>query len=107
MSVSVPQGLGLRLLGGAFVITLSLLAVEAAQAASGSISPTLDPGPRSGPAAAGGPLPGLGPDELKFFRAAKAQFITIDSVTGAIDGESGSGLGPRYNGNVCSACHIH
>jgi len=66
----------------------------------------LDPGPRGGAAAAGGPLAGLGADEVKFFRAAKAQFITIDSVTGSIAGESGSGLGPRFNGNVCSACHV-
>jgi CxxC motif-containing protein (DUF1111 family) len=64
-----------------------------------------DPGPRGGPAGAGGTLPGLGAAELKFFKSALAQFTLIDSVTGGIDGEAGSGLGPRFNGNVCSACH--
>jgi CxxC motif-containing protein (DUF1111 family) len=65
----------------------------------------VDPGPRGGGRGAGGPLPGLGPDERAFFRAALAQFETVDSVTGSLPNESGSGLGPRFNGNVCSGCH--
>jgi CxxC motif-containing protein (DUF1111 family) len=80
----------------------SMAAMPGARAAAAA-----DPGPRGGAPGAGGPLPGLGPDELKFFKGALAQFITIDSVTGSIDGETGSGLGPRFNGNVCSGCHIH
>jgi CxxC motif-containing protein (DUF1111 family) len=84
------------------VTMVAVLAMSgAAQAAA------TDPGPRGGAAGAGGPLAGLGAAELKFFNAALAQFTTIDSVTGGIDGESGSGLGPRFNGNVCSACHNH
>jgi CxxC motif-containing protein (DUF1111 family) len=70
-----------------------------------ALAQAADPGPRGGPPGAGGPLPGLGDAEIAFFNAALAQFVTIDSVTGGIAGESGSGLGPRYNGNVCSACH--
>ena len=87
---------------GMFAAAIAL----SAAAGAATIPSNIDPGPRAGAAAAGGPLPGLGPDEIKFFKAAKAQFITIDSVTGSIGGESGSGLGPRFNGNVCSACHI-
>jgi CxxC motif-containing protein (DUF1111 family) len=90
---------------GVFSAALLFAGVSSAQSITSAISRTLDPGPRGGLIGAGGPLPGLGPDEIRFFRAAKAQFTTIDSVTGAIAGESGSGLGPRYNGNVCSACH--
>jgi CxxC motif-containing protein (DUF1111 family) len=66
-----------------------------------------DPGPRGGPPAAGGPLSGLGDAEIAFFNAALAQFVTVDSVSGTLPGESGSGLGPRFNGNVCSACHAY
>jgi CxxC motif-containing protein (DUF1111 family) len=78
-----------------------VLAMPAAHAAAN------DPGPRGGAAGVGGALQGLDAAELKFFKAALAQFTTIDSVTGTINGESGSGLGPRFNGNVCSACHNH
>ncbi len=66
-----------------------------------------DPGPRRGSPGSGGPLPGLGATEIKFFNGALAQFETVDSVTGSLPGESGSGLGPRFNGNVCSSCHAY
>ncbi|HLY55334.1 MAG TPA: di-heme oxidoredictase family protein [Stellaceae bacterium] len=100
--------------GEAIIAALLLLAAPAALAdadrpsadAIPAFAKSLDPGPRGGDPGAGGPLPGLGPDEVSFFNAAEAQFVTVDSVTGSIDGESGSGLGPRFNGNVCSACHI-
>jgi len=29
----------------------------------------------------------------------------IDSVSGTIAGEAGSGLGPTFNGNSCTQCH--
>jgi CxxC motif-containing protein (DUF1111 family) len=96
--VPSQQDLTRRFIGGAVAIIIALFSAGIVKAAS-------DPGPRGGPADAGGPLPGLGADEVKFFKAAKAQFTTVDSVTGSIAGESGSGLGPRYNGNVCSVCH--
>jgi CxxC motif-containing protein (DUF1111 family) len=86
---------------------LAVLAISAVVPGPLAQAAATDPGPRGGPAGAGGALPGLGAAELKFFKAALAQFITIDSVTGSIDGESGSGLGPRFNGNVCSGCHVH
>jgi CxxC motif-containing protein (DUF1111 family) len=70
-----------------------------------SISPSVkDPGPRSGPAAAGGPFAGLSNDEKIFFYAARAVFDEIDSVTGNPQ-EPGVGLGPTFNGNRCSGCH--
>ncbi|HYV67320.1 MAG TPA: di-heme oxidoredictase family protein [Myxococcales bacterium] len=65
----------------------------------------VDPGPRGGPANAGGPLPGLSPAEINFFNAAKEVFQEIDSVSGGISGEDGKGLGPTFNANSCAACH--
>ena len=31
--------------------------------------------------------------------------MEIDSVSGTISGEDGSGLGPTFNGNSCAQCH--
>jgi CxxC motif-containing protein (DUF1111 family) len=65
----------------------------------------VDPGPRGGPAGAGGPLPGLGTVEQQYFLAAKSRFQDIDSVSGTLPGEAGVGLGPRFNLNGCAGCH--
>jgi CxxC motif-containing protein (DUF1111 family) len=64
-----------------------------------------DPGPRSGPAAAGGYYPTLSPTEQGFFTQAQQRFQEIDSVGGNISGETGTGLGPGFNGNSCAQCH--
>ncbi|HEY2830760.1 MAG TPA: di-heme oxidoredictase family protein [Thermoanaerobaculia bacterium] len=42
---------------------------------------------------------------LSFFTDAQTRFATIDSVSGTITGEPGSGLGPRYNSRSCARCH--
>ena len=64
-----------------------------------------DPGPRGGAAGAGGYYPALNPTEQAFFAAAQGRFQEIDSVSGAVPGERGSGLGPTFNANSCAACH--
>jgi len=64
-----------------------------------------DPGPRPGPAGAGGAFPTLNANEKAFFNAAKARFGEIDSVSGTLPGEAGVGLGPTFNENSCAACH--
>ena len=64
-----------------------------------------DPGPRGGAPGAGGPLPGLDAPTLAYFNAAQKRFQEVDSVSGKINGETGVGLGPRYNANSCAACH--
>ena len=56
-----------------------------------------DPGLRSGPAGAGGPVPGLTSDELAFFRAGRAAFLEVEAVK--------DGLGPRFNLDSCGGCH--
>jgi len=40
-----------------------------------------------------------------FFTQALQRFQEIDSVSGNIAGETGSGLGPTFNGNGCAQCH--
>jgi CxxC motif-containing protein (DUF1111 family) len=62
-----------------------------------------DPGPRSGSSAAGGPYPTLNDNEQTFFGQAFLRFQEVTSVSGTI--ESGSGLGPTFNGNSCAMCH--
>ena len=64
-----------------------------------------DPGPRSGAAGAGGYYPTLNAAEQLFFNQALARFKEVDSVSGGIAGEPGSGLGPTFNGNSCAMCH--
>jgi len=56
-----------------------------------------DPGVRGGPPGAGGPLPGLAPDESAFFQDGLGKFVGLESVP--------DGLGPRFNSNQCSSCH--
>jgi CxxC motif-containing protein (DUF1111 family) len=68
-----------------------------------------DPGVRGGAAGAGGPLSSVAANSptgiLNFFNASLDAFNEIDSVSGGIAGEDGSGLGPRYNSRSCAACH--
>jgi CxxC motif-containing protein (DUF1111 family) len=80
-------------------------AQTAATAQNGVNSEPHDPGVRGGPAGAGGPLPELGPGEKAFFAATRDVMQEIDSVSGTIPGEAGSGLGPRFNMNSCAGCH--
>jgi len=65
----------------------------------------VDPGPRGGVANAGGPLAGLSAAEISLFNDAQDVFAEIDSVSGGIAGEAGSGLGPTFNANSCASCH--
>ena len=69
----------------------------------------VDPGVRGGGAAAGGPLSSVAANSpagiLNFFNTSKDAFLEIDSVSGTVAGEDGSGLGPRYNSNSCASCH--
>jgi CxxC motif-containing protein (DUF1111 family) len=65
-----------------------------------------DPGVRGGAAGAGGPVAGLGNKESSSFNSGKDAFEEVASVTGTIAGTE-AGLGPRFNLNGCSGCHIH
>ena len=69
----------------------------------------VDPGVRGGAAGAGGPLASVASNNpatiLDFFNVSKDRFEEVDSVKGALPGEDGTGLGPRYNSRSCAACH--
>jgi CxxC motif-containing protein (DUF1111 family) len=70
-----------------------------------NVSAQTDPGPRPGPPGAGSFYPTLSTQEQEFFNQALKRFQEIDSVSGAVAGEPGSGLGPTFNGNSCAQCH--
>jgi len=84
----------------AVTLCLSLLAML-----SGTLCAQKDPGPRGGSAAVGSFYSTLNGNEQAFFSQSLARFQEVDSVAGTIPGESGSGLGPTFNGNSCAQCH--
>jgi len=72
-------------------------------AGAGILTAQTDPGPRSGPADAGSFYTTLKATEQALFSEGQTRFQEVDSVSGTI--ESGSGLGPTFNGNSCAMCH--
>ncbi len=86
-----------------FAFRFACLAVFAAGPAN--LMAQSDPGPRGGPAGAGGKYPTLSLTESFLFNQAQNRFSEVDSVSGNMPGETGSGLGPTFNGNSCAMCH--
>jgi CxxC motif-containing protein (DUF1111 family) len=85
-----------------------------------------DPGPRPGASGAGAPetaqpinpdsasaqaqaaaacFPGLSSNMQKLCEQAVIRFQEVDSVSGTLGTESGTGLGPTFNNNSCASCH--
>src|SRR5260370_18292314 len=63
------------------------------------LSAQVDPGSRGGAPGAGNPIPGLTAGELYFFtQNGTPQFTQVEMVA--------DGLGPRFNLDSCSGCHI-
>src|SRR5262245_22575208 len=84
---------------GAFIGTSALSPAAAQTAQTATVSSFVhDPGLRGGPAGAGGPLPELNAGEKAFFAEAREVFQEVDDVPG--------GLGPRFNLDQCSGCHL-
>ncbi len=86
------------------ILVLAFAASVYTFAQSSSTPPSsvpVDPGVRTGPPSAGGPLNGLTPDETAFFKDGLARFADIEVVTGGAN----NGLGPRFNSNQCFSCH--
>jgi len=81
-----------------FLLCASLLEVTAA------FSQVKDPGPRGDPPGAGAPVQGLSNDQLRFFNTSLSQFTEVEGVT--LTSPGNGGLGPTFNGNACSMCHI-
>jgi len=69
----------------------------------------VDPGVQGGNRGTGAPLASVAANNptniLNFFNTGKDDFLEVDSVSGTIPGEEGSGLGPRFNSRSCAACH--
>jgi CxxC motif-containing protein (DUF1111 family) len=65
-----------------------------------------DPGVQGGPARAGSPLASVNSSDgsLQFFLNGLSRFQDIESVTNSPTGNNG--LGPRFNFNQCSGCHL-
>lgn len=85
--------------------TLNLACAAVVVVGAGNLNAQTDPGPRGGAAGAGGKFPTLNFSETFLFTQAQTRFQEVDSVSGAIAGETGSGLGPTFNGNSCAMCH--
>ncbi len=62
--------------------------------------PAVDPGVRRGAASAGTAVAGV---DAQYFTNTRSAFQQVYSIAGDI--ESGSGLGPRFNGTSCGGCH--
>ncbi|HLK49030.1 MAG TPA: di-heme oxidoredictase family protein [Bryobacteraceae bacterium] len=70
-----------------------------------AVSLAADPGVRAGAPAAGTAISGLSPAQMSQFQAAQNTFAEVDSVSGTMPGEPGTGLGPSFNMNSCAGCH--
>src|SRR5579871_1012762 len=89
-------------MGFACVWTSSMSAQTQPAAA---VSLAADPGVRAGAPAAGTAISGLSPAQMSQFQAAQNTFAEVDSVSGTMPGEPGTGLGPSFNMNSCAGCH--
>ena len=79
------------------VVVLTLAALVVAWTGVRADFHATDPGPRQGPAGAGGARAGLNAYYQAFFTAAQQVFQEIDTVA--------SGLGPGFNARSCANCH--
>jgi len=66
-----------------------------------------DPGPRSGGPDAGGLISGANGNEGAAWKDGGQLFGEVFSVSGTVNSEPGSGLGPTFNGNSCEMCHAN
>jgi hypothetical protein len=74
-----------------------------------AVAQVKDPGVRKTSADGQAPaaLPGLTAQEMVFFEDGLARFMETDMVTGGEEANNqGNGLGPRFNSNQCSSCHL-
>jgi CxxC motif-containing protein (DUF1111 family) len=79
--------------------TLLALFCGAAVVLGASSGPT-DPGPRTGPAGAGGEIAGMTSDQLAQFAGYKHVFTEVNNTVA-----NPVGLGPGYDADGCAVCH--
>ena len=87
-------------------ILAALLAAPSVLGSAPALAQATDPGVRHATADNGPPPPlaGLTADELAFFQDGLERFSAVKVVASAT-GEDG-GLGPRFNSDQCSSCHL-
>jgi len=85
--------------------TCVLAVVALLVAGSTGLAAQQDPGVRGGPPGAGTPLKGLSPGQLNMFNVGSTVFQENASVSGKISGTR-IGLGPIFNAESCSSCHM-
>jgi CxxC motif-containing protein (DUF1111 family) len=89
------------------IALIGVLSLIAGFARTSPTSQATDPGVRHTNNGPPQPLPGLGPDEMEFFMDGLARFTFIEMVSGGNSAQkTGNGLGPRFNSNQCSSCHL-
>jgi CxxC motif-containing protein (DUF1111 family) len=88
-----------------FALAVSIVTTGAISQNNNGDADSLDPGVRGGPPAAGGPRANLSQNYQSMFTASQLRFQEVDSVSGAMPNETGSGLGPGFNSNSCASCH--
>src|SRR5262249_23474026 len=91
----------LRILSFGILVGTVVAALDARTPAVSGARP-VDPGVRGGAPAAGGALPGLTSAEAPFLPDRLKRSQDIEVVTGG----DNNGLGPRFNSNQCSSCHL-
>jgi len=97
---------GRYLLWGVVGLAVALSGASATQGQSSSPNGAHDPGVRQhGGVGAGHPLATLNAAQLAAFIDGQQRFVSINSVSGTIPGETDGGLGPRFNSNSCGSCH--
>ncbi|MBI3807859.1 MAG: thiol oxidoreductase [Nitrospirae bacterium] len=104
-----PRAYNVRL--GEIVLSVAVFAVIGASFSEvvwsqGARLMARDPGVRSGPYGAGGPLSDLTEFQKQLFEAAREDFEEVQSVRGTIPNTE-LGLGPRFNLDSCAGCHSH
>ena len=89
------------------IIAAGIISLIAASAQAWPTAQASDPGVRQTNNGPPQPMPGLGPDEMDFFLDGLARFTFTELVSGGNSAKgTGNGLGPRFNSDQCSSCHL-
>jgi CxxC motif-containing protein (DUF1111 family) len=111
MSVKSGRAVRLRMATGIILILAGLFALAAMafafsqkQGETQAIT-VKDPGVRGGAAGVGGPLPGLSSTQTTAFNDGQTNFNATFNVPAPTNSTTG-GLGPVFNSNSCSSCHM-
>jgi CxxC motif-containing protein (DUF1111 family) len=99
-----------RIVHSIIAIAITAIGILSLIAGTAHASPTaqaFDPGVRQTNNGPPQPMPGLGPDEMDFFLDGLARFTFTELVSGGNSAKgTGNGLGPRFNSDQCSSCHL-